>query len=62
MLLVDANSSIPHRLQGAWVTEEEVRGVVGHWRRQSPEVQYVEGVEGDTSGGSGGGSGGWGRR
>ena len=60
MLLVDANSSIPHRLQGAWVTEEEVRQVVGHWRRQSPEVQYVEGVEGDTSGGSGGGGGGGG--
>ncbi|HYJ73084.1 MAG TPA: DNA translocase FtsK 4TM domain-containing protein [Actinomycetota bacterium] len=60
MLLVDANSSIPHRLQGAWVTEEEVRGVVGHWRRQSPEVQYVEGVEGDTSGGSGSGAGGGG--
>jgi len=57
MLLVDANSSIPHRLQGAWVTEEEVRQVVGHWRRQSPDVQYVEGVEGDTSGGSGGGGG-----
>jgi S-DNA-T family DNA segregation ATPase FtsK/SpoIIIE len=60
MLLVDANSSIPHRLQGAWVTEEEVRQVVGHWRRQSPEVHYVEGVEGDTSGGPGGGSGGGG--
>ena len=58
MLLVDANSSIPHRLQGAWVTEEEVRGVVGHWRRQSPEVNYVEGVEGDAGGGSGGGPGG----
>jgi len=54
MLLVDANSSIPHRLQGAWVTEAEVAGVVGHWRRQSPEVHYVEGVEGDTSGGPGG--------
>jgi S-DNA-T family DNA segregation ATPase FtsK/SpoIIIE len=60
MLLVDANSSIPHRLQGAWVTEEEVRAVVGHWRRQSPEVQYVEGVEGDTSGGSNGSGGGGG--
>jgi len=59
MLLVDANSSIPNRLQGAWVTEEEVRGVVGHWRRQSPEVHYVEGVEGDAGGsGSGGGGGG----
>ncbi len=59
MLLVDANSSVPHRLQGAWVTEAEVSGVVGHWRRQSPEVHYVEGVEGDTSGGPGssGGSG-----
>ena len=60
MLLVDANSSIPHRLQGAWVTEEEVRQVVGHWRRQSPEVQYVEGVEGDAGAGSGGGGGGGG--
>jgi len=60
MLLVDANSSIPHRLQGAWVTEAEVSGVVGHWRRQSPEVHYVEGVEGDTGGGSGGRSGGGG--
>jgi S-DNA-T family DNA segregation ATPase FtsK/SpoIIIE len=58
MLLVDANSSIPNRLQGAWVTEEEVRGVVGHWRRQAPEVHYVEGVEGDTSGGPGGSGGG----
>ena len=58
MLLVDANSSIPHRLQGAWVTEAEVSGVVGHWRRQSPEVHYVEGVEGDTSGGHGSSGGG----
>jgi S-DNA-T family DNA segregation ATPase FtsK/SpoIIIE len=58
MLLVDANSSIPHRLQGAWVTEAEVSGVVGHWRRQSPEVHYVEGVEGDASGGHGGSGGG----
>jgi len=57
MLLLDASSSIPQRLQGAWVTEEEVRQVVGHWRRQSPEVHYVEGVEGDA-GGPGGGSGG----
>ena len=60
MLLVDANSSIPHRLQGAWVTEAEVSGVVGHWRRQSPEVHYVEGVEGDTSGGHGSSGGGGG--
>jgi S-DNA-T family DNA segregation ATPase FtsK/SpoIIIE len=51
MLLLDAGTSTPHRLQGAWVTEEEVRAVVGHWRRQAPEVHYVEGVEGDTAGG-----------
>ncbi len=60
MLLVDANSSVLHRLQGAWVTEDEVRQVVGHWRRQSPEVHYVEGVEGETGGGHGGGTGGGG--
>jgi S-DNA-T family DNA segregation ATPase FtsK/SpoIIIE len=57
MLLVDANSSIPQRLQGAWVTEEEVRRVVGHWRRQAPEVHYVEGVEGEAGGPGGGGGG-----
>ena len=51
MLMLDANSSTPTRLQGSWVTEEEVRGVVAHWRRQSPEVEYVEGVEGDPEGG-----------
>jgi S-DNA-T family DNA segregation ATPase FtsK/SpoIIIE len=60
MLLLDPGSSAPHRIQGAWVSEEEVRGVVGHWRRQAPDVQYVDGIEGDGSGlsGTGGGSGG----
>jgi len=51
MLMLDANSSTPTRLQGSWVTEDEVRGVVAHWRRQSPDVEYVEGVEGDPEGG-----------
>jgi S-DNA-T family DNA segregation ATPase FtsK/SpoIIIE len=51
MLMLDANSSMPTRLQGSWVTEDEVRGVVAHWRRQSPEVEYIEGVEGDPEGG-----------
>jgi S-DNA-T family DNA segregation ATPase FtsK/SpoIIIE len=61
MLLLDPGSSAAHRIQGSWVTEEEVRSVVAHWRRQSPEVEYVSGVEGDVSAagsGSGGGSGG----
>ncbi len=46
MLLLGPSSSIPQRIQGCWVSEKEVRAVVGHWRRQAPEVTYVEGVEG----------------
>jgi S-DNA-T family DNA segregation ATPase FtsK/SpoIIIE len=49
MLLLSASSSVARRLQGAWVTEEEVRKVVAHWRRQS-EPSYIPGVEGDDSG------------
>ncbi len=53
MLLLSANSSTPRRIQGAWVSESEVAHVVAHWRRQAPEVTYVEGVEGtDDSDGS----------
>ena len=48
MLLLTANSSIATRIQGCWVTESEVHQVVAQWRRQSPEVAYVEGVEGAT--------------
>lgn len=50
MLLLGPASSTPKRIQGSWVTEEEVRKVVAHWRRQAPEVTYVEGVEGDEGG------------
>ncbi|HLN06662.1 MAG TPA: DNA translocase FtsK, partial [Acidimicrobiales bacterium] len=51
LLLLTASSSIPRRIQGPWVGEDEVRAVVGQWRRQSGP-QYVEGVEGqDASGG-----------
>src|SRR5690606_34959742 len=42
--------------QGSWVSEDEVRKVVAHWRRQSPEVEYLEGIEGESGGPSGGGS------
>jgi S-DNA-T family DNA segregation ATPase FtsK/SpoIIIE len=57
MLLLSASSSVARRIQGAWVTEEEVRKVVAHWRRQSAP-RYVEGVEGsdDASGGAGRGA------
>jgi DNA segregation ATPase FtsK/SpoIIIE, S-DNA-T family len=57
MLLLGATSNVAQRIQGAWVSEEEVRKVVAHWRRQAPEVQYVTGVEGhDDHAGAGGGS------
>jgi S-DNA-T family DNA segregation ATPase FtsK/SpoIIIE len=59
MLLLGASSSVPRRIQGAWVGEDEVRKLVAHWRRQS-QPQYVDGVEGDDGAASGGlgGSGG----
>jgi DNA segregation ATPase FtsK/SpoIIIE, S-DNA-T family len=53
MLLLGASSSVPRRIQGPWVTESEVRAVVGHWRRQRPP-EYVEGVEGSSDAGGGG--------
>ena len=52
MLLLSASSSVARRIQGAWVDEDEVRKVVGHWRRQS-EPQYIEGVEGTDDGPAG---------
>jgi S-DNA-T family DNA segregation ATPase FtsK/SpoIIIE len=60
MLLLGPASSIPQRIQGSWVTEEEARAVVAHWVRQAPEVSYDEQVQGSEEGpaGSGGGFGG----
>jgi len=46
MLLLTASSSVPRRIQGPWVSEHEVRSVVGHWRRQR-HPDYVEGIAGD---------------
>ncbi|HAP77483.1 MAG TPA: cell division protein FtsK, partial [Acidimicrobiaceae bacterium] len=55
MLLLPGNSNVSQRIQGCFVSEEEVRKVVAHWRRQSPEVVYVSGVEGDDNEGQLGG-------
>jgi S-DNA-T family DNA segregation ATPase FtsK/SpoIIIE len=44
LLLLSASSSNPQRLQGPWVSEEEVRAVVGHWQRQRP-TETVAGIE-----------------
>jgi S-DNA-T family DNA segregation ATPase FtsK/SpoIIIE len=48
LLLLTASSSVPRRLQGPWVGEDEVRSIVGHWRRQSGP-HYIDGVEGEGS-------------
>ena len=59
MLLVGSSSTIAQRIQGCWVSEREVRGVVAHWRRQAPDVAFddaaVQGSD-DAAGGGFGGS------
>ena len=55
MLLLPGTTSVSQRIQGCFVSEEEVRKVVAHWRRQAPEVVYVSGVEGDEGEGQLGG-------
>ncbi len=59
MLLLTASSSNPQRIQGPWVSEEEVRAVVAHWTRQRPMeivagIEEVVGAEGPRSGSAGG--------
>jgi S-DNA-T family DNA segregation ATPase FtsK/SpoIIIE len=57
MLLLGPASGAPNRIQGSWVSEEEVRKVVGQWRRQAPDVHYDAQVQGTGDGAtSGGGS------
>jgi DNA segregation ATPase FtsK/SpoIIIE, S-DNA-T family len=51
MLLLPGNSSVANRIQGAFITEEEVREVVSHWKAQSPEVVTSSEIEaGDDTG------------
>ena len=56
MLLLGPTSSAPARIQGSWVTEEEVRKVAGIWKRQAPDLTYDDQVQGtdDTPGSSSG--------
>jgi S-DNA-T family DNA segregation ATPase FtsK/SpoIIIE len=58
MLLLPASSNVPRRVQGAWISEEEVRKVAAHWKRQTPEAaaHYVDEVVGDDGGPGGGGA------
>ena len=67
MLLIGSGSSVPHRIQGAWVDEKEVAAIAAFWRRQAPAVEtaVTDDVQGDQhaagpGGGQGGGSGGGG--
>ncbi len=60
MLLLGPTSSAPSRIQGSWVTEEEVRKIAGAWKRQAPDITYdaqVQGSDGHASGPSGGSTG-----
>ena len=52
MLLLGPASSVAQRIQGAFVTEDEVRKVAAHWKRLAPEPEYVTGVEGSHDSGS----------
>jgi DNA segregation ATPase FtsK/SpoIIIE, S-DNA-T family len=45
MLLLPGNSSVSSRIQGSFVSEDEVRKVVAHWRAQAPEPVYSDDVE-----------------
>jgi S-DNA-T family DNA segregation ATPase FtsK/SpoIIIE len=54
MLVVAAGSGRAQRIQGSWVDEECVRKVVAHWRRQSTQPTYVEGITGTDTGPGGG--------
>ncbi|MFZ6004959.1 MAG: DNA translocase FtsK 4TM domain-containing protein [Actinomycetota bacterium] len=62
MLLLGPTSSAPSRIQGSWVSEEEVRKIAGVWKRQAPEITYDSEVLGPDehassafgAGGSGG--------
>ena len=56
MLWLGPSSSTPHRIQGCWVTEDEVRAVVGHWVDQAPDFDDDPSVS--TDGPLGGESGG----
>ena len=59
MLLLTASSSNPQRIQGPWVSEDEVRAVAAHWKRQKPMeivagIEAVVSAEGPTAGDVGG--------
>jgi S-DNA-T family DNA segregation ATPase FtsK/SpoIIIE len=45
MLLLTASSNIARRLQAPWVSQDEVRQVTAHWRRQGGTPELVVGID-----------------
>ena len=58
MLLLGPTSSAPHRIQGSWVDESEVKAVVKHWTAQAPEFREDRSVSSASAPDSGSGRGG----
>lgn len=50
LLMLGPSSSAPHRIQGCWVEEEEVRAIVKHWKDQAPEFTDDQSVATDGDG------------
>ena len=44
MLLLDGSAGTPQRIQGAWVSEDEIRKVTAVWRRQKVRAEVSEGI------------------
>lgn len=58
LLMLGPSSSSPHRVQGCWVEEEEVRAIVKHWKDQAPEFADDQSVAIEGEGGGGASAGG----
>ena len=50
MPFMPTDAAKPVRLQGVWVSEEEIDALVGHWRSFGP-VEYAEGLVGSPEAG-----------
>ncbi|HJR24052.1 MAG TPA: DNA translocase FtsK, partial [Acidimicrobiales bacterium] len=58
MLFLGPASSAPSRIQGSWVSEEEVRKIAAVWKRQAPDISFDDSVQGsDEHAGPGGSAG-----
>ncbi|MDG1367198.1 MAG: DNA translocase FtsK, partial [Acidimicrobiales bacterium] len=49
LLMLGPSSSTPHRVQGCWVEETEVRAIVKHWVDQAPAAPDEQAVVADTA-------------